>query len=78
MKNQPAFPRTGFWPSQTGGDIESIRERMGSATEPENGMTLRQYSAIHILQGILAANEYADPVAAAVKYTDELLKALEQ
>jgi hypothetical protein len=44
--NPPAFPRTGFRPSQTGGDIDSIRERQGAATEPQNGMTLRDYFAI--------------------------------
>lgn len=41
-----------------------------------DGMTLRQYAAVHILQGILAANDHAHPVTAAVAYADELIKAL--
>lgn len=63
MKNQPAFPPNAGWRDD----------------KPEcRGMTVRQYAAVHILMGILAANDHADPVAAAVAYTDEILEALEQ
>lgn len=63
MKNQPAFP--GLHPSK-------------DCQFNDPGMTVRQYAAVHILMGILAANDHADPVAAAVAYTDEILEALEQ
>ncbi len=55
MKKQAAFPRTGFWPSQQGGDIDSIRERQSAATEPQDGMTLRDYFAAKAMQGLFGS-----------------------
>ncbi len=80
MKKQAAFPRTGFWPSQQGGDIDSIRERQIAATEPQDGMTLRDYFAAAALTGMLSHLQAIPKKCVDVSFeiADAMLKAREQ
>jgi hypothetical protein len=43
-----------------GGNIESLRERMPTVTEPEPGMTLRDYFAAKALTGFVCNASFPD------------------
>jgi hypothetical protein len=56
VENPPAFPRTGSWPpdlKQT--HTEDLGIALATSTEPQAGMTLRDYFAAHALTGIVAS-----------------------
>lgn len=49
----PAFPRTGYYPDTSGCDVEGLRERFPTITEPRDGMSLRDYFAAKAMEGML-------------------------
>lgn len=50
-----AFPRTGYYPPTSPGmDIEHLRELLPTTTEPEQGMSLRDYFAAHVSDSVVA------------------------
>lgn len=53
MKNTPAFPRTGYAHPNA---VLEARERAGLMTDPEDGMTLRQYGAFKFGPAIVIAH----------------------
>lgn len=86
----PAFPRPGYYPDDPGGRMEA-RERLELRTEPQPGLSLRDYFAAAALTGLLAwspPNVNADdgePISGnvepdtaagwAYEYADEMLAA---
>ena len=56
----PAFPRAGYYPPTDGCDLDTLRERLPSVTEPEDGMSLRDYFAGQAVMGILANSDLPD------------------
>lgn len=56
-----AFPRTGYYPPTTPDmDMDSLRERLPAMTEPEQGMTLRDYFAGKALEGFMCNTQIVD------------------
>jgi hypothetical protein len=56
----PAFPRPGYYPDGSNNDNLEVRERMDLHTQPQPGMTLRDYFAAQALAGILAHTPAGD------------------
>jgi hypothetical protein len=50
----PAYPRPGYWPDTTATDRDDMHAAVGTVTDPQDGMTLRDYFAAHALAGLLA------------------------
>jgi hypothetical protein len=58
VENPPAFPRTGSWPpdlKQT--HTEDLGVALATSTEPQAGMTLRDYFAAHAMTGFMANSD---------------------
>lgn len=56
--NDPAFPRTGYYPPTDGcdGDYDAICERLPTMTKPTNGISVRDWLAAKALAGLLAGD----------------------
>jgi hypothetical protein len=75
----PAFPRPGYYPDDPNDRMEP-RERAGLETDPQDGMSLRDYLAGQALAGLTPRvpvnDSSADLVAkAAYQYADAMLRA---
>lgn len=75
MRNEPAFPRPAS-EYTSGGTLADGNE----AIREQDGMTVREYFAIRVLQGIISNHGMGDierHTATAVKYADGLIVALQ-
>lgn len=56
--NPPAFPRTGYFPDTTELAGDALREVLPSITEPQPGMTLRDYFAAKAMTALIDGYDY--------------------
>jgi hypothetical protein len=76
--NPPAFPRPGYYPpTSRDDDIEHLREMLPTVTEPQDGLTLRDYFAAVALQGILAGAGEDQPEARVLDYVYDVRSDME-
>lgn len=72
-KYNPAFPRTGYFPDVSDADGDSLRERLPSITEPQEGMSLRDYFAAKAMQAITPLAEPENVARNAYTFADAML-----
>jgi hypothetical protein len=60
----PAYPRPGYYPDTELSDFEAVRERLPSVTEPQDGMSLRDWFAGQALAGEAASHTGGQPSTA--------------
>lgn len=58
----PAHPRSGYWPDMAHTDREDLHAAIATQTEPQYGMTLRDWFAGKALMGLLAAHTGEQPL----------------
>lgn len=77
----PAFPRVGNWPDLNNVDHEDLHAALATKTEPQDGMTLRDFFAAKALAAIYESSDgettYDEMADSAYSIADAMLKARE-
>jgi hypothetical protein len=73
----PAFPRTGYYPDTDECGGEALRERLPAITDPQQGMTLRDYFAAKAMTAEMITT-FSDATPQAAETFAKNAKALRQ